>query len=451
MKDLTTGKPGAVLLRYSLPLFGSIIFQQLYNIADSFVAGRYEGTEALAAVGNSSEITLIFIAIAFGCNIGTSVVSANLYGQRDLRRLHTCVTTALIFSGLLALVLTGVGLVLSPWMLEMLKTPQEAMADSLAYIQIYLLSYVFLMLYQVSTGIFSALGDSVTPFWFLAVSSISNIFVDILFVRNFHMGVPGVAWATFLCQSISGVVAVAAVLAKVHKEASEKNCPLFSGKLLKKILVIAIPSAIQQSFISVGNILVQYVINGFGTACMAGYTAAIKLNNMFVTSVTALGNGMSNYTSQNLGAGKYSRIRKGCRSGIVIGMVMGVCFALAFYLFAQPLVMAFITDGNEEAIQVGVNFLHIVTPFYVFLTLKLMVDGVQRGAARMLQFMIATLSDLFLRVVLSFALSPIFGINGVWYSWPVGWVVGISVSVILYLLWVRKLPVTETNTKRVAE
>lgn len=450
MKDLTTGKPGTVLLRYSLPLFGSIIFQQLYNIADSFVAGRYEGSEALAAVGNSSEITLIFIAIAFGCNIGTSVVLANLYGQRDLRRLHTCVTTSLLFSGVLALVLTVLGLLLAPWMLEMLKTPRETMGDSLAYLQIYLLSYVFLMLYQVSTGIFSALGDSVTPFCFLAVSSLANIAVDILFVRNFHMGVPGVAWATFLCQSISGTVAVVAVLGKVHRAANEKNCPLFSVQLLKKMLVIAIPSAIQQSFISVGNILVQYVINGFGTACMAGYTAAIKLNNMFVTSVTALGNGISNYTSQNLGAGKHTRIRQGCRSGIVIGMVMGACFALVLNIFARPLVLAFINDGNEAAVQVGVDFLHIVTPFYVFLTLKLTVDGVQRGAARMLQFMIATLSDLFLRVVLSFALSPIYGINGVWYSWPIGWLVGIIMSVGLYLVWALRLPKVDELPKTAA-
>ena len=257
MKDLTVGKPGRVLLTYSLPLFGSIIFQQLYNIADSFVAGHFISTEALAAVGNSSEITLIFIAIAFGCNIGTSVVTANLFGQKEMKQVHTCVTTALIFCGILGVVLSAVGMLTSEWMLTLLDTPVETMKDSVAYIQIYLMSYVFLMLYQVATGIFSALGDSKTPFYFLAVSSIANIFVDILFVRDFHMGVPGVAWATFLCQSISGIVAVIFVLKKVHEVVGGEKCPLFSGVLLKKMLIIAIPSAIQQSFISVGNILVH--------------------------------------------------------------------------------------------------------------------------------------------------------------------------------------------------
>lgn len=440
-----------VLLAYSLPLFGSIIFQQLYNIADSFVAGHFISTEALAAVGNSSEITLIFIAIAFGCNIGTSVVTANLFGQKEMKQVHTCVTTALIFCGILGVLLSVVGILTSEWMLTLLDTPVETMKDSVAYIQIYLMSYVFLMLYQVATGIFSALGDSKTPFYFLAVSSITNIFVDILFVRDFHMGVPGVAWATFLCQSISGIVAVIFVLKKVHEVVGGEKCPLFSGVLLKKMLIIAIPSAIQQSFISVGNILVQRVINGFGTACMGGYTAAIKLNNMFVTSVTALGNGMSNYTSQNLGAGKNERVRHGCRSGVTIGMTMGAIFAVVFYVFAKPLVYAFISDGNLEAVDVGVDFLHIVTPFYVFLSIKLMVDGVQRGAARMLQFMIATLSDLFLRVVLSFTLSPIFGIRGVWYSWPIGWIVGIVLSATLYLVWARKLTSGEEKTPVKAE
>ena len=184
MKDLTVGKPGRVLLAYSLPLFGSIIFQQLYNIADSFVAGHFISTEALAAVGNSSEITLIFIAIAFGCNIGTSVVTANLFGQKEMKQVHTCVTTALIFCGILGVLLSAVGMLTSEWMLTLLDTPVETMKDSVAYIQIYLMSYVFLMLYQVATGIFSALGDSKTPFYFLAVSSIANIFVDILFVRD---------------------------------------------------------------------------------------------------------------------------------------------------------------------------------------------------------------------------------------------------------------------------
>ena len=433
MKDLTVGKPGRVLLAYSLPLFGSIIFQQLYNIADSFVAGHFISTEALAAVGNSSEITLIFIAIAFGCNIGTSVVTANLFGQKEMKQVHTCVTTALIFCGILGVVLSAVGILTSEWMLTLLDTPVETMKDSVAYIQIYLMSYVFLMLYQVATGIFSALGDSKTPFYFLAVSSITNIFVDILFVRDFHMGVPGVAWATFLCQSISGIVAVIFVLKKVHEVVGGEKCPLFSGVLLKKMLIIAIPSAIQQSFISVGNILVQRVINGFGTACMGGYTAAIKLNNMFVTSVTALGNGMSNYTSQNLGAGKYDRMHKSVRVCLLLSTIATVLLSSVLMLGARVFLGMFTND--EIVLDYGVTIMWMLVPSYVTYICIEILSGAVRGAGDTLIPTIVNLTGIcVLRVVWIWFVVPSHNtVECVLFSYPLTWVVTSIAFVIYYL------------------
>ena len=422
MKDLTVGKPGRVLLAYSLPLFGSIIFQQLYNIADSFVAGHFISTEALAAVGNSSEITLIFIAIAFGCNIGTSVVTANLFGQKEMKQVHTCVTTALIFCGILGVLLSAVGMLTSEWMLTLLDTPVETMKDSVAYIQIYLMSYVFLMLYQVATGIFSALGDSKTPFCFLAVSSITNIFVDILFVRDFHMGVPGVAWATFLCQSISGIVAVVFVLKKVHEVVGGEKCPLFSGVLLKKMLIIAIPSAIQQSFISVGNILVQRVINGFGTACMGGYTAAIKLNNMFVTSVTALGNGMSNYTSQNLGAGKYDRIRQGTYACLLLGIIYCAIYIVIARFGTQYLVLLFM---NADEAQSVLDYTQRISYAYAYGTPLLLGVNVFRLSIQGMGYsrlsLISGLLEMIARTAVGIWGVPQFGFAAACLASPLAW------------------------------
>lgn len=438
MKDLTVGKPRNVLIAYTLPLFGSIIFQQLYNIADSFVAGQYIGTEALAAVGNSYEITLIYIALAFGCNIGTSVVAARLFGEKKYGDVRTCVHTALIFSALLGLILTVVGTLCCEGLLRLINTPEEVMGDSKAYLDIYLMGYVFLILYQVATGIFSALGDSQTPFWFLAASSVSNIFVDILFVKSFGMGVEGVAWATFLCQSISGIAAVVVVLAKVRGLEKGKG-EVFSFQLLKKILSIAAPSAVQQSCISVGNILVQSVINGFGTAAIGGYAAAVKLNNMTITSITALGNGMSNYTSQNYGAGKYERIRQGAASGCGLAACFALAFTAVYQLFCHELVGLFITDGNQEAAQVGVMFLRIISPFYAVVAFKLILDGVLRGMGRMTAFMGSTMSDLVLRVVLAFVAAPMFGTTGVWSIWPVGWAAGVSISAVMYFRYQRQL------------
>lgn len=209
--DLTTGTPERVLWKFCLPLFGSILFQQLYNIADSFVAGHYIGEGALAAVGNSYEITLIFIAFAFGCNIGCSVLVSRLFGARQYGQLKTAVKTSMIASLITCLTLMGLGFLLCDPLLHMIQTPENVFADSRLYLNIYMLGLPFVFFYNLSTGIFSALGDSRTPFFFLAASSLSNIFMDILFVSAFHMGVAGVAWATFLCQGVSCMLAVAFV------------------------------------------------------------------------------------------------------------------------------------------------------------------------------------------------------------------------------------------------
>lgn len=322
-QDLTTGKPGAVLRKFCLPLFGSIIFQQLYNIADSFVAGKFIDNKALAAVGNGYEITLIFIAFAFGCNIGCSVLVSQLFGARQHRDMKTAVHTTLIASGVLCAVLMLVGFLCTDSLLRLIQTPEEILEDSKLYLNIYILGLPFVFYYNVATGIFSALGDSRTPFIFLACSSLSNIGADILFVTAFGMKVDGVAWATFLCQGVSCVLAIIFVLRRFRRFETPEKAPVFSWRLLGRIATVAIPSILQQSFISVGNIVIQSVINGFGTATIAGYSASVKLNNLVITSLTTLGNGVSNFTAQNLGAGKYDG------SGLASGQGYGWCGASA--------------------------------------------------------------------------------------------------------------------------
>ena len=290
-KDLTVEKPETVLWKFCLPLFGSIIFQQLYNLADSFVAGKFVGEAALAAVGNSYEVTLVFIAFAFGCNIGCSVVVSQLFGAKRYRDIKTAVYTTLIASGVLCLVLMLLGMTCCTGLLHLIHTPENVMADSRLYLDIYMLGLPFVFYYNVATGIFSAMGDSKTPFYFLAASSVSNIAVDILFVTKFNMGVDGVAWATFLCQGVSCVLAVIVVFKRFAQIKTDEKAPIFSWQLLKKISMIAIPSILQQSFISVGNIVIQGIINTFGSSVMAGYSAAVKMNNLVITSFTTLGNG----------------------------------------------------------------------------------------------------------------------------------------------------------------
>ena len=431
-KDLTVGKPESVLWKFCLPLFGSIIFQQLYNLADSFVAGKFVGENALAAVGNSYEITLIFIAFAFGCNIGCSVVVSQLFGARRMAELKTAVYTTLVASGVVCVLLMIFGTLFCTDLLHLIHTPEDILADSRLYMDIYILGLPFVFYYNVATGIFSALGDSKTPFYFLAVSSISNIAVDILFVTAFKMGVAGVAWATFLCQGVSCVLAVAVVFRRFRAIETREKPKLFSVILLKKIAVVAIPSILQQSFISVGNIIIQGVINSFGSSVIAGYSASVKLNNLVITSFTTLGNGISNYTAQNMGAEKPERIRQGFRAGLKLVWMLSIPLTLLYVFAGKQLLYIFLDNPTGRAMQVGLQFLRVLAPFYVVVSAKLVSDGILRGAGLMRQFMTATFLDLILRVVLAKVLSGPFGPLGIWTAWPIGWTIAMVFSVAFY-------------------
>lgn len=432
-KDLTVGDPQTVLFKFCMPLFGSIIFQQLYNIADSLVAGKFVGENALAAVGNSYEITLIFIAFAFGCNMGCSVIVSKLFGAKDYRGMKTAVYTACIFSAVVCLILMMVGITCSGMLLKLIRTPDEVFADSKLYLDIYAWGLPFVFFYNIATGIFSALGDSKTPFYFLAVSSLSNIGVDIWFVKAFHMGVAGVAWATFLCQGVSCILAVAVVFFRLAKITSKEKAAIFDWQLLKQIVVIAVPSTLQQSFISLGNIVIQSIINGFGAPVMAGYSAAVKLNNLVITSFTTLGNGISNYTAQNLGAQKLSRIRQGFKVGIKLVWMLSLPLFLVYFFGGNLVLKLFMDEPTELAMKTGLTYLKILSPFYFVVSAKLVADGILRGAGMMKAFMIATFTDLILRVLLAFCFSRTpLGATGIWCAWPVGWCIATALSIMFY-------------------
>ena len=431
-KDLTVGNPQTVLWKFCLPMFGSILFQQLYNIADSLVAGKFIGENALAAVGNSYNVTLVFIAFAFGCNIGCSVIVSQLFGAKEYAKMKTAVYTALIASAVICAVLMLTGFLCCDLLLVQMKTQPEIMADSALYMDIYILGLPFLFFYNIATGIFSALGDSKTPFYFLAFSSTSNIAVDILFVKSFHLGIAGVAWATFLCQGISCVLSILLILKRLYHIKTDKKAGLFSFALLKKLAVIAVPSILQQSFISVGNIFIQSVINSFGISVTAGYSAAVKLNNLVITSFTTLGNGVSNFTAQNIGADIPERVKSGRRAGLKLVWCLCVPIVLCYVVFGKELLLLFMDSTSAEALLTGRQFLWILSPFYFVVSAKLVTDGVLRGAGAMKPFMAATFTDLILRVVLAYIFSAMFGVIGIWCAWPIGWMIATAMSVYFY-------------------
>lgn len=432
-KDLTQGSPAKVLWMFTIPMFVSVIFQQMYNIADSVVAGKFAGEDALAAVGASYPITMIFMAVAVGSNIGCTVVISQLFGAKRFRELKTAVTTTLLSSAVISCILMALGLFFCRPMLSGLQTPANIFDDGALYLNIYIGGFLFLFLYNVSTGIFTSLGDSRTPLYFLIGSSLGNIALDLIFVIVFHWGVAGVAWATFLAQGAACILALAALKKRMKTVLTEERAPLFSWDMLKRISVVAVPSILQQSFISVGNLFIQSLVNSFGSSVIAGYSAAVKLNTFTITSLTTLGNGLSSFTAQNIGAGKIDRVKSGFKAGLGMGLLVSAAFFAVYWIFPEGVIHIFMEETGGLAMQTGTEFLKIVSPFYIVIMGKLIADGVIRGAGCMKQFMIATFTDLILRVMLSYILAVPMGTAGIWLSWPIGWSIAAVISVGFYL------------------
>lgn len=448
-KDMTKGAVAPILLKFSLPLLVSVIFQQLYSIADSVIAGRCINKDALSAIGASYPITMIFLAVGTGMNIGCSVVISTLFGAKDFKQMKTAVYTSLISTGVLAAVLTVAGYFTSGLFLRLLGTDESIFSDSQTYLNIYVFGLLFLFIYNICTGIFTALGDGNTPLYFLIGSSLGNIALDLLFVAVFRMGVAGTAWATFICQGICSILAFIVLVRRIARIQSEKF-KYFEWKTLGKIATMSVPSILQQSFVSVGQLFIQSLVNSCGTDVVAGYASAIKLNTFAITSFSTVGNSVSSFTAQNIGAGEYKRVRNGFRVGALLCVGIAVMFTLIYVVFSNGLIYLFMDKSHgdtEAAAEAGKHFLTVVAPFYAAVALKLTGDAILRGGRRVGAFMVTTFSDLILRVAFAFILCPHFGATGIWLSWPVGWVIAGVISMTLYIIYIRKLDRSEVQQK----
>lgn len=437
---MTKGNPGKIIVQFTVPMLISVMFQQLYNIADSIIAGQLLGGNALASIGITYSVTMLYMAIANGSNIGCCVVISQLFGSRNYKRMKSCISTSLISITILSLSLTLLGILFSPALLKLLNTPSELLNDSSDYLNIYTLGLIFLFIYNICTGIFTALGDSKTPLYFLIFSSIFNVILNYILVKFAGLGLSGIAWATFIAQGIASLLSFITLLFKLKKIKCEKY-NLFSFDLLKKILFVSIPSILQQSFVSVGNIFIQGLINSFGNIVVAGFSAAGKLNTFTITTLCALGNSMSSFTAQNVGAERIDRIKQGVKYSYLLSFVITIPLFLLYNFLPETMMQIFVSANNPEIINSGVAFLKTVSPFYLFISIKLIIDGVLRGSGAVNLFMVSTFSDLLLRVILSYILSPIFGELGIWYSWPVGWLLATFISCVFYFtgIWKKKI------------
>lgn len=442
--NMTEGKPGKILWRFALPLLCSVAFQQMYQIADSMIAGQCVGGAALAAIGVSYPVTMLFLAVATGLNLGCSVAVSQLFGAKEYDRMKTAVSTSILTSLVIAIALTVGGLLFCNDILSALKTEAYIFDDAAEYLRIYLYGMVFLFLYNICTGIFNALGDSRTPLYLLIGSSVGNVILDYVLVTFFDLGVAGVAWATFVAQGAASVLALVTLLRRLRRFTSG-TFRWFSGSMLARVAYLAVPSILQQSFISVGNLFIQWLVNGYSWEVVGGFSAAMKLNNFVIVGLTAMGSAISSFSAQNIGAARYDRVSQGLKAGMKLSVAVAAPFSLLFALGGSMMMRLFV--GAEEAgvIAAGALFLQVVAPFYVLISFKLSADGVLRGAGAMVPFMISTFSDLILRVVLAFVFSRSFGVSGIWWSWPVGWFIGTAASLLFVRsgVWKRCTRLTE--------
>ncbi|MBQ2752954.1 MAG: MATE family efflux transporter [Firmicutes bacterium] len=442
MKDMTEGNVSKTLIMFTLPMLLSVMFQQFYNMADSMIVGKFVGEAALGAVGSSYTITMIFVAIAVGSNSGCAVVISHLFGNKNYVDMKTTINTVFITAAILSIALTAIGLMFYIPVMDMIKTPADVYNDAMTYLRIYIYGLTFLIIYNVSNGIYTALGDSRTPLVFLICSSVGNIFLDLYFVISLKMGVAGAAWATFITQGIASVLSFITLTIKLKKIKPEEKPKLFSFRQLKSVCFVAIPSILQQSFVSVGNMFIQSLVNSFGSAVLAGYSSAIKINTFAITSFTSLGSSMSSFTAQNMGAGKPERVKEGYRAGNKIAIISALVCSFIFLFFGKSILMLFLNNESALALDTGIRFLRIVSPFYIVITLKLIADGVLKGSKAMGCFMFATFFDLIIRVILAytFALGLDLGATGIWLSWPIGWALATAMSVCFYLkgVWLKK-------------
>ncbi len=430
--SMTSGNPVKPLFLFVLPLVAGNIFQQFYNIIDSIVVGNYVGANALAAVGSSTAITMMFVMIAAGTGMGCSVIISQLFGAKQFGKMKSAVSTALISVLVFSIILSIIGIVINKGILTLMGTPADVFDDAATYMQIYFFGFVFLFMYNIFSSVFQALGDSVKPLIFLIFSSVLNIGLDIYFVVGLNMGVAGVAWATLIAQGISAVLSFAFLIHKLKGIETEKYAH-FDGQLLKAMIKIAIPSIIQQSIISIGMVFIQAVVNRFGATFLAGYTAATKIDGIAIVPMVAIGNGMSTYVAQNMGAGKPERVKLGYRICLAMGMFMGAVLAVIFGIFGEELIGLFMDSTSEsEAIAVGVRFLSIISKCYFVMALLNCTGGILRGAGDMKIFLIGSLSNLVLRIILCYSLATITAGSIIMWSSPVGWFLGFLIFFIRY-------------------
>ena len=435
---LITDTPLKALTVFAMPMILGSFFQQIYNMADSVIVGQFVGSSALAAVGACAALTNVFICVALGAGVGAGVLVSRYFGAREYGKMKTIMSTSLFSFLILSIVLGIFGFFFSRSMMMVLQTPGDILSDAVLYLQVYFAGFPFLFMYNILSNMFTSIGESKIPLGLLIFSSILNILMDLWMVAGLGLGVFGAALATLIAQGISAVFSLFLFLNRMRRYKSRFDW--FDGQELYSMLQIAVPSVLQQSTVSIGMMIVQAVVNPFGTQALAGYSATMRVENVFSLIFVSIGNAVSPYVSQNLGAKKIERIKKGYHAALVLD----VCFAVLAFIVIETLHTQISSlflgkDGTALAYQVSEGYMKWLGYFFIFMGIKMATDGVLRGLGIMRPFLIANMVNLAIRLSVALICAPRFGIIFVWLAVPAGWFANFLISyAALRRLWPKR-------------
>ncbi|MCC0636322.1 MULTISPECIES: MATE family efflux transporter [unclassified Clostridioides] len=431
MKDLTTGHEGKSIFFFAMPMLIGSLFQQLYNTADSIIVGRFIGKEAMAAVSGANPIMFLLVAMLMGVSLGFSILISQFYGSGDLKKVKATIDTTYILLFIGSILISVIGIVFGGPMLKLMNTPESVFNQSKLYLTIIFGGILFSAGYNSVSAILRGLGDSVTPLYFLIIATILNIVLDLTFIVVLKMGVEGVALATIMAQAVSFIISII-YLNKKHEVLKFKiKGIVYDNKIFKDGLRLGLPSGVQQMLFSIGNMALQFLVNGYGTSAMAAFGAGLRIENFISLPIMNLGSAVSTFVAQNIGAGENERVRKGIRESIKMALILAIVVVALILLFRENLISLFNTD--KDVIKIGSSYLFIIGPFFLFIGTSFVLSSAMKGAGDSMFALMSSVVSLWLgRIPASYLFSRLFGTDGIWMGIPFGWTLGLIVTVIYY-------------------
>ncbi|MDX9883041.1 MAG: MATE family efflux transporter [Prolixibacteraceae bacterium] len=431
MKDFTEGRVGKLLIDFSVPLVAGNIFQNLYNVVDSIIVGNFIGKEALGAVGASFPIIFALISMVIGVGSGASTVVSQYFGAKQHENVKKTIDTIFIFFLVSSVLITVAGIMLSRPLFLLLNLPDEILPDALTYLRIYLMGTFFFFGFSGINSILRGLGDAKTPLYFMILATTTNIILDLVFVLVFKWGIEGVALATVFSHALAFFSSIV-YLNKKHVLIRLSFRPyMFNRDIFRSCLRIGLPTGFQQSFVAIGVTAIMGIVNSFGTNAVAAYTAATRIDSFAKMPAMAFAQALASFTGQNLGAFKEKRARQGLSKTLMFSLSYCVIISFVIILFGNGIMKFFTPD--PEVVKIGQDYLVIVSSFYLLFAVMFTIMGFLRGAGATLIPMINSFAALYLiRIPIAWFLSSEIGVNGIWWSEPAGWMVGMIILILYF-------------------